>query len=212
MDSMGIDLASLPCRDMVPKNHENLGTIDQPRTRWDISRTWTSTSSLQWYLSLHISGHALSRHKLILLRQCHPWKKLFQNFQLICFPGNPRRHQECILSKIFFLVANRWYHMPTSHLTSAKQKRHQRLSFWYRKYLHVLFVFYHYYHIQDNLLQEMPFQYNLLIGDVLFVPSLRLYLVVSVISEDLLCLFVAGCGLIGGWRPIFQSEVWSCLG
>ena len=24
MDSMGIDLASLPCRDMVPKNHENL--------------------------------------------------------------------------------------------------------------------------------------------------------------------------------------------
>ena len=66
---MGIDLASQPVGIWFLKITKTyLGTIDQPRTRWDISRTWTSTSSLRWYLSLHISGRALSRHKLILFR------------------------------------------------------------------------------------------------------------------------------------------------
>ena len=133
-----------------------LGTIDQPRTRWDISRTWMSTSSLQWYLSLHISGRALSRHKLILLRQCHPWKKLFQNFQLICFPGNPRRHQECILSKIFFLVANRWYHIADFSPYLPETKTDTKGCPFGTGNICMFFCFFHY-HIQDNLLQEIPF-------------------------------------------------------
>ena len=110
MDSMGIDLASLPCRDMVPKDHENLfgyhrSAPNQVRYIKDMNvYIVTAVISLFAYLW---SRPKPAQVDYVPLRHCHPRKKVFQNFQLICFPGNPRRRQECILSKIFFLVANR---------------------------------------------------------------------------------------------------------
>ena len=220
MDSMGIDLASLPCRDMVPKNHENLfgyhrSAPNQVRYIKDMNvYIVTAVISLFAYLW---SRPKPAQVDSVPLRHRHPWQKLFQNFQLICIAGILSRYQECILSKIAFLVANRWYHMPTSHLTSTKQKRHQRLCFWYRKYLHVLFVFCHYYWSKTiyyrrshfsityyrrcsfcSVTEALPCGVGYLWGSTLFVR----------------CWVWADRSLtveITTGSPIFHSEVWSCF-